>query len=385
MEEIKRNDTIKDSMNENAADKIAQIIEDITVPDTEDVQEAAVQSDEMTLQENNPEPEEIAESEESADDTVEDDFDQEEASDDDYDQEETSDDDYDPEDMDLEDFILEDEDSDDSDLNKTRIMKMLKPVINIAWMYPDTLYLHGERGNVMALVRYAQYLGLEPKIHKIDMGTKGFNPLEYDILFYGPGEITSFKSVIKDIGTYTRSLAEYVASGKILLVTGTTMAMFGERIRRFDPDAPNKSGEVIEGLCLIPVLSDEREYVFGDDEYIIAEYGGYSMELVGSQIQMADIEFLENSSYSRFGSVVYGRGNNGEDEIEGVVYNNSIFTNMLGPLLVNNPWLTVQILKKAAEIKGIEIKAPDPTYNLEVTSLNFKKEFIQDKMGSDFE
>ncbi|MBR7088625.1 MAG: hypothetical protein IKI38_04650, partial [Mogibacterium sp.] len=163
MEEIKRNDTIKDSMNENAADKIAQIIEDITVPDTEDVQEAAVQSDEMTLQENNPEPEEIAESEESADDTVEDDFDQEEASDDDYDQEETSDDDYDPEDMDLEDFILEDEDSDDSDLNKTRIMKMLKPVINIAWMYPDTLYLHGERGNVMALVRYAQYLGLEPK------------------------------------------------------------------------------------------------------------------------------------------------------------------------------------------------------------------------------
>lgn len=375
MEEIKRNDTIKDSMNEDTADKIAQIIEDITDPGSEEVQETAGSPDEMTLQENMPESEEIPESEDTADDTA----------DDDYDQEETSDDDYDPENMDLEDFIFEDEESDNSDLNKTRIMKMMKPVINIAWMYPDTLYLHGERGNVMALVRYAQYLGLEPKIHKIDMGTKDFNPMEYDILFYGPGEITSFKSVIQDIGTYTRSLAEYIASGKIMLVTGTTVSMFGERIRRFDPDAPNKSGEVIEGLCLIPVLSDEREYVFGDDEYIIAEYGGYSMELVGSQIQMADIEFLENSSYSRFGSVVYGRGNNGEDEIEGVVYNNSIFTNMLGPLLVNNPWLTVQILKKAAEIKGIEIKAPDPTYNLEVTSLNFKKEFIQDKMGSDFE
>jgi CobQ-like glutamine amidotransferase family enzyme len=268
---------------------------------------------------------------------------------------------------------------DKADLNKTRIMKMLRPVINIAWMYPDTLYLHGERGNVMALTRYAQFLGLEPKIHKIDMGSGNFNPMDYDILFYGPGEISSFKSVMKDIGTYTRSLAEYAASGKILLVTGTTVSMFGERIRRFDPDAPNGLGEVIEGLCLIPVLSDEREYVFGDDLDVRAEFGGYSMELLGSQIQMADIEFLENSSFTRFGSVIYGRGNNGEDGMEGVIYNNCIFTNLLGPLLVNNPWLTVQILKTAAANKGIEIKMPDPDYSLEVTSLHLKKEFIDNK------
>ena len=285
---------------------------------------------------------------------------------------------------DFEDFMMEDDTVTD-EINKTRIMNMIKPVINIAWMYPDTLYLHGERGNVMALTRYAQLLGLEPKIHKIDLGTSEFNPMDYDIIFYGPGEISSFRSVMEDIGTYTRSLAEYVASGRIMLVTGTTVAMFGERIRRFDPDAPNKSGEVIEGLCLIPVLADEREYVFGDDEDIVAEYGGYSMELVGSQIQMADIEFLENSSFTRFGSVQYGRGNNGEDGMEGVVYNNSIFTNMLGPLLVNNPWLAVQMLKMAAEMKGIEIKAPDPDYSLEVTSLNLKKEFIADKSGMDFE
>ena len=271
------------------------------------------------------------------------------------------------------------ETNDTEDLNKTRIMKMLRPVIDIAWMYPDTLYLHGERGNVMALVRYAQQLGLEAKVHKIDLGTEKFNPMDYDILFYGPGEISSFKSVMADIAGYTRSLAEYIASGKIMIVTGTTVSMFGERIRRFDPDGPDGRGEVIDGLCLIPVLSEEREYVFGDDEDIRAEYGGYSMELVGSQIQMADIEFLENASYSRFGSVIYGRGNNGQDGMEGVVYGNSIFTNMLGPLLVNNPWLTVQILKTAAALKGLEIKYPDPDYTLEVRSLNLKKEFIENK------
>ena len=283
----------------------------------------------------------------------------------------------------LEQFILEDEEDEEydekSELNKTRIMRMMRPVINIAWMYPDTLYLHGERGNVMALVRYAQMLGIEAKIHKIDMGTKDFNPMEYDILFYGPGEISSFKSVMEDIGMYTRSLAEYVATGRTLIVTGTTVTMFGERIRRFDPDAPNGLGEVIDGLCMIPVIAEEREYVYGDDEDVRVEYGGYSMELVGSQIHMADYDFLENSSYTRFGSVIYGRGNNGEDGMEGVLYNNAIFTNMLGPLLVNNPWLTVRILRTVADLKGYVIQAPEPDYTMEIKSLELKKEFIDAK------
>ena len=277
-------------------------------------------------------------------------------------------------------FEDEGEDESEEDMDKTRVMHLLRPVIHIAWMYPDTLYLHGERGNVMALTRFAQELGLEPKIHKIDLGTKRFNPLKYDIIFYGPGEIGSFRSVIDDIGTYTRSLAEYVAMGKVMIVTGTTVSMFGERIRRYDPDSATGFGEVIDGLCLIPAIAEEREYVYGDDEIVRAEYGGYSMELTGSQIQMADYEFLENASFSRFGTVIYGRGNNGNDGMEGIVYNNSIFTNMLGPVLVNNPWLTVQILKTAAALKGITVQAPEPDYTLEVRSLHLKKKFIEEKM-----
>lgn len=263
--------------------------------------------------------------------------------------------------------------------NKTRIMRMLRPEVSIAWMYPDILYLHGERGNVMALTRFAQEMGLDPKIHRIDMTTKDFDPLEYDIIFFGPGEISCFKDVMAHIGTYTRSLAEYVAMGKILIVTGSTVAMFGERLRRFSPDAEDGIGELIEGLHLIPALSEEREYVYGDDELITAEYGGYSMELIGTQIHMADIDFMENSNFSRFGNVIYGWGNNGTDGMEGVVYNNSIFTNMLGPLLVTNPWLTVRILTAAAELKGIEIRMPEPDYEMEVRSFRLKKQFIEEK------
>ena len=256
---------------------------------------------------------------------------------------------------------------------------MADRTINIAWMYPDTLYLHGERGNIMALVRYAIELGLTPHVRRIDLGTKGFDPMEYDILFFGPGEISSFRSVIKDISGYKRSIAEYISSGKILIATGTTMAMFCERIIRFSPDAEDGAGEVINGLCVLPADAYEREYVYGNDLTVRAEYGGYSMELVGSQIQMTDIRFNESGQYSRFGTVLYGRGNNGHDGIEGALHGNSIFTNMLGPMLVCNPWLTVRILRIAAAAKGTEVLAMDPDYGLEIRSLELKKNFIDDK------
>ena len=251
--------------------------------------------------------------------------------------------------------------------------------IRIGWMYPDTLFLHGERGNILALERFTRELGLEPAVHRIDLGTEDFDPLEYDILFFGPGEISSFPAVMEDIGSYSRSLAEYIASGKVLLATGATVSMFGERITRFDPDAENGIGEIMEGLCIIPAYAEEREYVFGDDEWVSAEFNGRTMDLIGNQIHMADIDFNECSGYRAFGKVLYGRGNNGNDGIEGIVHNNAIFTNMLGPVLIGNPWLTTEIIRTAAAVKGIEVTAEDPDFELEVKSNILKQKFIENK------
>ena len=251
--------------------------------------------------------------------------------------------------------------------------------IDIAWMYPDTLYLHGERGNIMALVRYAMELGLDPHVRKIDLGAGDFDPMDYDILFFGPGEISSFGAVIEDIAGFRHSIAEYISSGKVLIATGTTVSMFAERIIRWSPDNGNGGEEIIDGLCIIPADSFEREYVYGDDLDVRAEYGGYSMELIGSQIHMADYGISEGGQYSRFASGIYGSGNNGSDGMEGVVHGNSVFTNMLGPMLVLNPWLTVQILRKAAEVKGIVIEKEDPEFGLEFRSMKLKKQFIEEK------
>jgi len=266
--------------------------------------------------------------------------------------------------------------------------------IRIAWMYPDTLYLHGERGNSRALVRYARHYGFEVELERVELGRKGFDPMKYDILFFGPGEISSFETIMNDIGNYSRTLAEFISAGKTMIVTGTTVAMFGERITRSlaeeagaaeaDEGAILIAGEreIMAGLCMLPLNADERDVVFGDDEWIVAEYNGKQMELIGNQIMMVDIDFGECTGYRRFGSLKYGRGNNGTDGAEGIVYSNSIFTNMLGPVLITNPWLTAEILRKVAEVKGYTITAEDPSFLPERESFRLKKEFIEEKMGN---
>ena len=45
---------------------------------------------------------------------------------------------------------------------------MKKEELNITWLYPDVLNLHGDRGNVMALKKVGEMLNLEVNIKRVD-------------------------------------------------------------------------------------------------------------------------------------------------------------------------------------------------------------------------
>ncbi len=55
--------------------------------------------------------------------------------------------------------------------------------MKIAWLFPDTLYLHGERGNILALARFAELAGFQAQIEKVDFETENFDAMDYDVIF----------------------------------------------------------------------------------------------------------------------------------------------------------------------------------------------------------
>ena len=44
----------------------------------------------------------------------------------------------------------------------------MSKTVNIAWMYPDLLNLHGERGSVQTFEKRGKAMGMDVKIHRID-------------------------------------------------------------------------------------------------------------------------------------------------------------------------------------------------------------------------
>ena len=236
---------------------------------------------------------------------------------------------------------------------------------DIGWLFPDTLFLHGDRGNVLALARYAQALGFDHEISKIDFETKDLKLSEHDVLFAAPGEISVFPAVRDFLMPHKEELEQYIEAGHPLIVTGTSIGLFCEKIIRAD-------GTELDGLGILHAAMFERDYVYGDDIYYKCTYNGKEMEVIGSIISMADLDLEDEKP---FGELLYGYGNTGKDKGEGIAKANAVFTNALGPVLVTNPWLTVEIIKAAAAASGKEVADKPVDFTLEEKSFELKKKF----------
>ncbi len=241
--------------------------------------------------------------------------------------------------------------------------------IKIAWLFPDTLYLHGDRGNILALQKAAAHYDLDVTTDKIDFDTENFDPVNYDIIFCPPGELSSFPAVLEYLIPLKASFEKFISEGRPLIVTGTSVAMWGQTIKRTD-------GSFFDGIGILPAETLERNSVYGDDLYFSCNYNGTDLDIIGSQIQMVD--FISETG-TCFGTLYYGYGNTGKTREEGFKTVNSIFTNSLGPVLVTNPWLTSEIVRTAAGNKDIILTSDGYDMDLERKSFDTKKDFILNK------
>lgn len=239
--------------------------------------------------------------------------------------------------------------------------------INVAWMYPDILNLHGERGNAQALERIAEQLNVELKIERIDNIEAQIDFNKYDILLFNCGELKVVPTIVKYLKPQLEELKEFINQEKVLFTTGTTSAFLGNEITFL-------GGEKTKGLGLINVDFNERDRIIGDDIYFELDDG---TEITGSQIQMVNVKLNDEEP---FGTIKYGYGNNGGKD-EGCKKNNLIYTNCLAPVLVKNPWLTEQLIRIACKNKKIKVQKDSPEYELEKKSLEVSKEFINKKIS----
>ena len=233
--------------------------------------------------------------------------------------------------------------------------------ITVGWMYPNLLNLHGERGSIQALAAIGKQLNVDVQINRIEDFDDPIPFDELDLLIFLPGEIVSFQHLIPAL--QASALNEYLEQGGYLLALGTSGLMFGKTITRED-------GSIVEGLGFLDMEAKERKYVWGDDLHF--RINQTDLEMVGSQIQMADVDAKQP-----LGTTVYGMGNNNTGA-EGARWKNLIYTNCMGPLFVKNPWFGEYILKGILQARGVEISAKG-SYPIAKASLEATLKFISEK------
>lgn len=235
--------------------------------------------------------------------------------------------------------------------------------INLFWMYPDILNLHGDRGNIQAFEYAAKKMGLEAEVTKVVNPGDAIDLGKADLMVFGPGELKTCRILADALRDRVEELNAWLASGGHIFVTGTSGTVFGGRVERMN-------GADFEGLGLLNVTAKERRMILGNDLHVELADG---MEVMGSQIQMA--EYTVDPAQA-LGKVLYGHGNRNTGD-EGARSGNLIWTNLLGPVMVKNPWWACRILAEIADRKGLSYTVPAMVeFDLEYASLKAVKEYL---------
>lgn len=242
--------------------------------------------------------------------------------------------------------------------------------LTIGYLYGDLMNIYGDRGNIIALEKRAQWRSIKVKIKNISIGDK-ITPRRCDIFFFGGGQDQQQELVAADLQSSGKGklIKDEVGRGVPLLSICGGYQLLGEYYK------PHK-GPKLPGIGLF------KAYTVASDKRMI----GNIVIHMTSKIRLLTSELVgfENHSGKTYlrkqaeplGTVMKGYGNNGEDKTEGCVYKNAIGCYMHGSLLPKNPHLTDWLLKKALEVKykrDIELEPLDDLFEKKAHNVAISK------------
>lgn len=211
--------------------------------------------------------------------------------------------------------------------------------LNICHLYPDLLNVYGDLGNIDILKYRAEKRDIIVNTCNVSLGDE-FDPLKYDIVFFGGGQDYEQSIVSEDLIKYKKDpLSKYIEDGNVLLAICGGYQLLGKYYT-------TASGTKLEGLSLLDIYSEAGDVRFIGNTIIKNEtfnetYVGF--ENHSGRTYIGDLKPL--------GKCIEGFGNNGEDGYEGCIYKNTFCSYFHGSLLSKNPELADRLLLTALENK----------------------------------
>jgi lipid II isoglutaminyl synthase (glutamine-hydrolysing) len=214
----------------------------------------------------------------------------------------------------------------------------------IGWLYPDLMNIYGDRGNILTLLKRAEWRGMTAQVREIQRGNVD-DLGDVDVFFFGGGQDREQALIYDDLKTYKQEqLQKAVKDGAQILAVCGGFQLLGHYYQTAD-------GERYDGIGLIDVTTQAGKKRFIGDVVILTDIEGLTPSTLVGFENHSGRTFL-GEGVKPLGKVLHGNGNNGSDKTEGIRQNNVIGTYLHGSLLPKNPHLADYLISEALKRRG---------------------------------
>jgi hypothetical protein len=211
--------------------------------------------------------------------------------------------------------------------------------LRIAHLYADEMNIYGDRGNILTLVKRAQWRGIDVSVETVGRGPVA-DLQAFDLIFWGGGQDRDQELVFNDAAEFkTEPVRRAVAGGAVVLAVCGGYQLLGRSYGTAD-------GKTLPGLNLVDLhtVPGARRNIGN----ILIDTGPLGID----PVTLVGFENHSGKTYlgpglQPMGRVLRGAGNNGEDGGEGVVFGNIFGTYLHGSLLPKNPHFADLLLRRA--------------------------------------
>lgn len=245
--------------------------------------------------------------------------------------------------------------------------------LNIAYLYPRSMNIYGDRGNIISLINKSRQRGIKVNIDKIEIGDE-LKQDKYDLFFAGGGQDNNQINVGKDLQTKKSQIIKAVNRNAVFLLICGSYQLFGHYFQ-------TQSNQEIQGIDILDLYTQAEDLRMIGNMVIKLNPDIYNLNpqtLVGFG-NHSGATFIKNPDKNDFnkytiplGKVIKGYGNNSKSSDEGARYKNVFGTYLHGSLLPKNPHFTDYLIKTALENKYQRKITLEPIDNeLELKAHNF--------------
>jgi lipid II isoglutaminyl synthase (glutamine-hydrolysing) len=245
--------------------------------------------------------------------------------------------------------------------------------LSIGHLYPDTMGLYGDRGNIITLVRRCEWRGIEVTVTPLKAG-EPVDPDACDLLFFGGGADREQSAVGNDLlSVKADGLRAAVQADTVVLAVCGGYQLLGKYFRTLD-------GEEIRGLGILDAWTVAGTRRCIGNVVVEALVGEPGKTLVGFENHSGQTFLGEGCQ--PLARVLQGHGNNGADKFEGAVYRKIYGCYLHGSLLPKNPWFADYLILQALRRREPSMESLDPLDDtLELRAHESVKDRVK-KLGS---